>query len=213
MRVELVIAGSVADVTDDAKAAIATAIASAAGVDPAAVVITVVAASVRIIADITFESKEQRDAGQSTLATAVATPEAATSLLAAASVTVLEAPTVATVDEPSSSKPSGLSSAGAAGGAVETVTPMSDTVVASIMMAVLASFTLCIVLARAIHERRMRALHAKADARLEAIRAKIDAINQARYAAIAEYAALRAEHQLPSSRPLPDIQVRQPVTV
>lgn len=115
VRVELLISGSVDDVTESDKASIAAAIAGAAGVDPSAVVITVVASSVRIIAEIVFASAEVRDDGQATLVRAMATPESATALLSNAQVTVLQAPAIVAVDEPA---PVGSDSDGGSSGTV-----------------------------------------------------------------------------------------------
>lgn len=97
-RVELVASGSVADVSDADKTAIAVAIATAAGVGPSAVAVSVLAASVRIIAEITFDTTAQRTAGQVSLGSALATAEASTGLLANAGVTIIEAPTIVTIE-------------------------------------------------------------------------------------------------------------------
>jgi len=87
-------------VTESDKASIAEAIAGAAGVDPSAVVITVVASSVRIVAEIVFASAEVRNDGRASLTRAMATRESATALLSDTQVTVLQAPTIVAVDEP-----------------------------------------------------------------------------------------------------------------
>ena len=60
--VTLLARGAAEDITDDDKASIAAAFASAAGVEPSAVSVTIVPASVRIIADIAYASAASRDA-------------------------------------------------------------------------------------------------------------------------------------------------------
>ena len=92
-------AGDVSAFTAAMKEEVALALAIAAGVPVADVTVTVTAGSVRILADIKTASAADAMAASTSLGTELSTPEAATALLAAASVTITAAPTVAAVVE------------------------------------------------------------------------------------------------------------------
>ena len=96
-RVEISAAGSVADVTQADKVEIANAIAASAGVEPSSVSVTVVAASVLIIAEIITASADEASAAMVKLQEDMSTPEATTAMLSSASIEVVSTPAVTTV--------------------------------------------------------------------------------------------------------------------
>ena len=100
LRIELTASGTVSDVSEEDKVAIATAIADLLGVPMTAVVVTIMPASVLIVIEITFASATERDAGKGELERVAGSAANATVLLASAGVTITETPIFTSVDEP-----------------------------------------------------------------------------------------------------------------
>ena len=90
----MIVTGDLSSITSTQLDAVATAIATSAGVLNSAVVVRALGASVRLIADVTVATAAAANAVTATLAMSLATPASATSLLWAAGVTVEAAPQV-----------------------------------------------------------------------------------------------------------------------
>jgi len=128
VRAEILAAGAPSDVTDADRTQIAIAIADAAGegIDSSSVMIWILIASMLIIIEFPVPSASAASSAAAALQSSMATPEAATNLLQAASIDVLTAATVLATQErvavlaPLSppSAPMSSSGGGGAGGAL-----------------------------------------------------------------------------------------------
>ena len=126
VRAEILAAGSPSDVSDADRTQIAIAIADAAGtgIDPSTVMTWILVASMLVIIEFPVPSASAASSAAMSLQASLATPEAATNLLQAASIEVIAAATVLATQErvavvaPSSPPLAPTSDSGGAGGAL-----------------------------------------------------------------------------------------------
>jgi len=105
VRLELTASGTVTDVSEADRLAVASTIAAVLGVRTTAVVVTVLPASVLIVVEVEFDTTTQRDEGRTELARVITSSDDATALLTGSGLTILQPPMITAVDKADSAKP------------------------------------------------------------------------------------------------------------